>query len=399
MAPPPSRDIIARLPRTFGLAWNDQLRQWDLLFPAEQRSIRAQLEWLAHLPVPEFQTLFAPVVETESKMDLPGWNSNSAGMTVEQTGILARSPLYPRWRADVERIFATIENALESTAALPLLPRLVVCTLPPGLPLASQPLWPELAREGSWVQLELPFGQMEGQFNNSLTRRPEPHGVEQIESTWIWECDPRPSTLLESTPATVISWSGLAAVRREFLSRLNTIRRDLRSVDQTNDELKRLDISRMLGPNPGGNPRVRELVRAVLLSGNGSLVFSNSFVQWGASETLRRVQPQVLIARFGIRPKLKPFSSAVLFEDQTKNQQREEDDPAGSLLDTLLLAQYVHLAALRQRAFQGRTMTVLAAAGLDRILVLGASPPPRASLSVTHLTAFALGWLQGSSGG
>ncbi|HEY3440732.1 MAG TPA: hypothetical protein VGK29_08280 [Paludibaculum sp.] len=397
MAPPPSRDIIARLPRTFGPALNDQFRQWDLLFPAEQRSFQAQVEWLARLPAPDFKKLFAPIVEIEGRMDLPGWNASAAGLSVQDAGVLARSPLYPRWRTEVERVFATIDDSLESSAAAPRPPRLVVCTLPPGPLPAGQAVWPDLAAQGAWVQLERPFGEMEESFLAALARRPQPPGIEEVESTWLWDSAPRPAAQLESTSATVVSWSGTAAVRREFLNRLNTIRRDLHSVDQTNDDLRRFEISRLLGAKLGGHPRIRELVRSVLLSGNGSLVFGNSFVQWGASETLRRVQPRLLLARFGIRPKLKAFSSAVLFEDQAKNQQLEEDDPAGSLIDSLLLAQYVHLAALRQRAFQDRTMTVLALAELDRVLILGAPPPPPAGLSAAQLSALALSWLQTGS--
>lgn len=398
MPPPPARDIILRLPRTFQPAMNGQLAQWELLFPAEQRSFRSQLDWLARLPARQFQDLFAPILSIENKMDLPGWNPNAAGLTVQNTGILARSPLYPRWRAEVERVFAAIDDAVESSASISPSPRLVVCTLPPGLPLAAQPLWPELTPAGTWLRLSQPFRAIEDQFALALATRPGLDTVEDIESDWIWECDAHLSTLLASTRAVVPSWSATAAVRRAFLDRLNTIRRDLRSVDQTHEDLKRLDIAPLLGSKLGATPRLREFLRSVLLSGNGSLVFNNSFVQWGSSETLRRVQPRVLIARFGIRPKLKPFSSAVLFEDQAKNEQREEDDPAGSLIDSLLLARYVHLAALRQRAYQGNTLTLLAASDLDRILMLGAPPPPLAALTAADLANLALGWLQRNTG-
>lgn len=157
-----------------------------------------------------------------------------------------------------------------------------------------------------------------------------------------------------------------------------------------------MDISRLLGPPIGAKPRVREFVRSLLLSGNGSLVFSNSFVQWGASETLWRVQPQVLLACFGIRQKLKPFSSAVLFEDQSRaNPIPDEDDPAGSLVDGLMLSQYVHLAAQRLTAYQGRSLTLMAAFDLGRVLVLGpqALVPASGGLAPEVLTAFALQWL------
>lgn len=191
----------------------------------------------------------------------------------------------------------------------------------------------------------------------------------------------------------MLGWTATAAARREFLNRLNAVARDLRSVDQTTLELRRADLSRLLPPALERQPRVREFLRGVMLSGNGSLVFPNSFVQWGASEALRRSQPQALLACFGMRAKLKPFSSMVLFEDQNRsNPTRDEDDPAGTLIDAQLLARYVVLAAERQSAYQGRTLTLLAAAGLDRFLLLGAKAPAR--LSATALADFLLAWLR-----
>src|SRR5262249_50058560 len=146
--------------------------------------------------------------------------------------------------------------------------------------------------------------------------------------------------------ANVLSWDSLARLRQEFLRQLNAVQRDLRSVDQTNEDLKRADINRLVGTEFASSPRVLEFMRNLFLSGNGSLVFGNSFVQWGASEALRRAQPQALIASFGIRKKLKPFSSLVLFEDQSRsNPLPDEDDPAGSLIDAAMLSQYVYLAA------------------------------------------------------
>ena len=396
VAAPEIKELAARLPRTFAPALNDQLNQWTLLFPAEQRRLKAQLDWLSRLSPDECKRLFAPVVEIESRMELPRWTSSTAGLTVEDTGILARSPYSPQWRTEVEKVFSRIDDGVEGSGPLHGPPRLLLCVLPAGVPLATQPLWPELAKQGTWVSLEKPFGSMLGQFASSLARRELPAGSEAIESTWVFECDSRLSPLAESTRATVLCWTALAAIRREFLNRLNTIQRSLRAVDQAHAELKRMEISRLLGRPIGAQPQLREFVRSLLLSGNGSLVFSNSFIEWGASEALRRVQPQALLACFGIRPKLKPFSSMVLFEDQSRsNPVPEEDDPAGSLVDALLLSQYVCLAAQRHAARQIRSLTLMAACDLDRVLILG----PRAAVPVSgrftpeEFTTFALRWL------
>jgi hypothetical protein len=106
---------------------------------------------------------------------------------------------------------------------------------------------------------------------------------------------------------------------------------------------------------------------------------------------LRRAQPQVLVAGFGLRQKLKPFSSVVLFEDQNaSNPVRDEVDPAGSLIDALFLSHYVHLAAQGLAPYQGRTLTLFAIEDSPRALLVGATAPPTAG---KDLASFLLNWL------
>jgi len=386
-------DLVQRLPATFGPALNDQFRQWKLLFPAEQRQLRSQVDWLARLPRDQFDPLFAPLLDIEKRMALPRPDSSTAGLSVRDVGILARSPLYPAWRTEVERVFARIDEAAAPSAGVQSLPRLVVCVLPAGTPPADQPLWPDLTKDGAWLVLDRPFGDILTALTASVAKRLCPAALDEIERTWVFDTDAR---LSGAAGATVLSWDSLGLLRREFLRRLNTVQRDLRSVDQTSEDLRRADINRLMAPAMAANPRVREFARAVFLSGNGSLLFGNSFVEWGASEALRRVQPQALIASFGVRKKLKPFSSIVLFEDQSRsNPVPDEDDPAGSLVDAAMLAQYVYLAAQRVACYPGHTVTLMAACESNRVLVLaphgaGFQESSRATIDLTALT---LRWL------
>jgi hypothetical protein len=390
--PPVPVDLIRRLPATFGPALRDQFAQWDLLFSAERRQLQAQLAWLSGLKREEFDRLFAPLAAIESRMALPGWDSKAATLGVRDTGILARSPEYPQWRAEVERVFSRIEEATASSAGLQGLRRLVVCTLPSGIPLQGQPLWPDLEREGAWLPLDRPFGGMLPAFTAAIAKRAVAPELDRDERTWAIQCDP-PIPALPGVP--VLCWAELEALRREFLRRLNAVQRDLRSVDRIGEELRRADIGRLTPPSVAANARVREFLRGLLLSGNGSLVFPNSFVEWGASEALRRAQPQALFACFGMRSQLKPFSSLVLFEDQNRaNPVANRDDPAGSLVDALLLSRYVYLAAQRVVCYPGHTLTLMAACDSNRVLALGARGDlPRSPASAEDLTGFALRWL------
>ena len=385
---PDYRELIARLPRTFGPAFNDQLGNWDLLFPPEQRQLSGQLEWLSKLPGADLRALFAEVADLESKMELPKWPPGSKGISVEESGLIARSPLYPQWRLAVEKVFAKID---QSVAARPVVPRLIACILPAGLPATQAPLWPQLAKQGTWIDLDAP---VTATLVPMLAARRRPLEFEDEESTWILECAGEFEPLAQSV---VLDWKSLEPVRREFLNKLNSIKRDLKSVDQTNEELKRTDLAKLLPKPLAARPRVREFIRNLLLSGNGSLVFPSSFVQWGAAEALRRAQPQVMLALFGMRQKLKPFSSAVLFEDQHRNNPtKDEDDPEGSLVDNQILAEYVYLAASRTAAYQTRTLGLFALADARRVLLVGAELPDglRGTMKASDFTTVLLKWLQ-----
>jgi hypothetical protein len=123
-------------------------------------------------------------------MALPGWDSKAATLGVRDTGILARSPEYPQWRAEVERVFSRIEEATASSAGLQGLRRLVVCTLPSGIPLQGQPLWPDLEREGAWLPLDRPFGGMLPAFTAAIAKRAVAPELDRDERTWAIQCDP-----------------------------------------------------------------------------------------------------------------------------------------------------------------------------------------------------------------
>jgi hypothetical protein len=392
------KELLKRLPRTFVPALNEQLDKWDLLFPCEQRLIRDQLEYLAGLPVNELEGLLKPVHQIEARMQLPAWNVTSGRITVSETSALVRSPLYPQWRLEVESVFARINQALEELKKPKPLNKVLVCILPAGLPLPDGPLWPDLAARGGTVKLETEFGGVQGELLRALVKSVRPES-EPTERAWALEFGPglaaSPGGALEGL--TWLSFDALAAVRKEFLGRLNLIKKDLQSLDKTYAALAELDLAPLLWPGLKGDRRISAFIRDLFLSGNGAVLFGNSFVQWGASEAMRRAQPQVIFCAFGIRPRLKPFSSVVLFEDQGRaNPVTDEDDPSASLADARMLAEYVLFAADRMPAYQNRTLGIFAAADRKSALVIGPRPVASGAQSARDLMSVATDWLRGA---
>ena len=373
------KGLLAKLPRTFVPALNEQIHNLDSLFPAEQRSLSAQIDWLDRLPDASFRELFGPLKQLEARMELPAWDVSTQHLTIRDTGILVRSPYYPQWRSEVVEVFRKIEAGVSAKAKTPSANRLIVCVLPGGLPHRSEPMWPRLEKQGRWIGIEKPFSEMLEPFAVAVADRSPAAGLDPVERTWALEYGSQLSGSDGFAAARVLSFDVLGAVRREFLQRLNTIHKDLRSADAVLEDLRRMDFRKLLPVRVEREACTREFIRDLFLSGNGSMLFGNSFVQWGAAEVIRRVEPQALFCSFGIRPKLKPFSSVVLFEDQKRaNPVADEPDPEGSLTDARLLAEYVFLSGGRQPAFTDRTVYLFAVPEWNSILMLA---PVRFSLS------------------
>jgi hypothetical protein len=389
--------VLHRLPRTMAASMNEQLARIELLFPVEQRLLKGRLEWLESLDPAQFDRLFAALKSIETRMQLSPRPKDSEALSIENTAIIARSPLYPEWRREAERVFAAIDDGAEKLHPASSIHRILFCVLPAGLPAGSDS-WHEAPPGGIGVSLEREFGAIQSDLLTAIARRKRPPELEPIEWTWIVACEASPYSELSS--ATLVTWEETAKVRRTFLDRLNDVHRTLRSVDQTMSALERVDLSALLPSRLTADMRLREFVRSLLLSGNGSLVINNSFVQWCASEALRRAQPQVLLASFGIRDKPKPFSSLAWFEDQTRaNPTPDQPDPAGSLIDDQMLSQYVYLTARRLKPYAGQTLGVFAA--MDRNSALVFPPDPiksagdwaRPKLSLAAISDACLRWV------
>ncbi len=401
-----AKAVLARLPRTVAISYRQQRRDWERLFPAERRLFDAQLDWLGRLSPRDLEELFAPVEMLESRMDLSRFDREGSLLSIAETAVRARSPLYPQWRAEVEQAFVRIEAGLANDPRLKPRCHFIACLLPAGLPVQGVSLWTRIGAQGRWVTLSrTPAEFLPGLIQCLSGRRPDSR-LESIERDWLFESENHFAQ--QRASPIVLSYAELESLRRVFLNRLNTMQKDLRSADSAFGDLRAADLKGLMPTRLHEEPLLREFTRSVLLSGNGSLMLGNSFVEWGAAEALRRVQPQTLIARFGLRNRPKPFSSIVSFEDQNRNNPVPDvPDPAGSLIDAELLAEYVVLSTHRFAPYRDHTVCLLAVEDQNRALLL--EPPQRKivpdiasgqALDTGQLQGVIVSWLQsgGNSG-
>ena len=90
------------------------------------------------------------------------------------------------------------------------------------------------------------------------------------------------------------------------------------------------------------DPLDAALRHSLFVEGSGTQIYSTSFVQWAARETLRRAQPEQLLVRFAPRQRQRTLNQ---FFDAATNV--EVPDPEGSFRDADISAYYILLDMLR----------------------------------------------------
>jgi hypothetical protein len=257
--------------------------------------------------------------------------------------------------------------------------RLILTVLPASLPSDPKTVWKQWDSRGRAVRISGDAGSilpllMDGE-------PPTPGIVELLQSresndaSDLWLIDAGKTqrsalTRLSPANASILEYGALKPLRDEFLAELNKAPKNIEITDQVRYGLRRKSWEGLWPEDLGGQPRLQRFMIDLFLSGNGAVIFPNSFVEWTASEAIRRARPRVVIARFGMRIKPKPFTSIAIFENQQKvSSVPDADDPQGSAVDAGILARYVWLAASRYPELE-RTCCVCVAESANSAYVL-----------------------------
>ncbi len=356
------RRIVNRLPLTLRPTHNQQLTRWELLFPYEQNRMRTFLEAFDSFNSAEKETLTAPLRQIESKMGIEHLEEFSlTAETMENASLLARSQYFPEWREAVQVFFDAVEARAEKNAKPESArPRLMILVIPDGLPIDPNGGWNQWKTQAVKVVINgNPREVLDGLLQSQPGRPSIPdllahQGNSDPADLWLIDGDVKEDGLvLPAGSASCLSFAALKPVREKFLDKLNNIPKDLNGADQVVALLRNTDWKLWCPPELARQPRLLNFTIDVFLSGNGALNFPSAFTEWTASEALRRARPRVVIARFGMRSKPKPFTSMAIFADQEKvSVLPTVDDPEGSAVDAEILARYVWLAALRYPEYE-----------------------------------------------
>ncbi|MCC6537288.1 MAG: hypothetical protein IT162_07055 [Bryobacterales bacterium] len=373
------RTDFAHVPVTFSSYLVEQMRAWETLFPAE----RSYLERLSALLEHTAKDVFAPLETIEKKMGVDAAHWPRDRFTLEQVDFLNRNAHYPEWRAEIARLFSQIDPILEKEVTSKGRPRLVVIIGPADLPVGPDRMWTRLQGKGRRVKLKTPENLdhylpllLTGKAGGAANAWKD--GAYQ---TWVVETGDRLGTLVGGAAPVRLSYQALEAYRARLMKEVDRLVKDssIRGPRQLSERLKTLRVTAAESAF-AADPVLMEFLRATLLAGNGTLLINNTFVEWASVQAFRRARPEVLIAGFGIRNKMKPFSSLLIFHDQEKaTALPTQADMLGSYVDLEVMYQYVFQEAAKHPEYRHNTAHLLVADGMDELQLIAPADFPLAA--------------------
>jgi hypothetical protein len=388
--------LVQRLPLTFQPYFTQEIQSWPIKFPYEQTYLERVVGYLDGLPPDQFEGVFSAVRSLESRMKLNGRSFSLQQQTIEGASVLARSPFYLEWRQEVNKVFDQVHISAvgQEQARMANLNRLLLQVFPADLPVNPNELltvWPEARlktlywEEGTAAPGSLLRALLKGQ--SRLDSRQGPGFLEEFASrkerrlgdVWLFDAG---RALREQVPgldagqdgqlrAIRLSFEELKAFRDAFVDQIKSMRKTLADADTIMHRLRTLDVAAFCPAEIRDSPAIREFLRLLFLSSNGSQLFGNAFVEWGATQAVAHARPLVVVGRFGMRFKPKPFTSVAIFEDAAKaNPVPSETDPEGSAVDAGMLAYYAWLGVRRYPECR-RTACLCVFEGRRNLLVAG----------------------------
>ena len=402
------RDLLGRLPVTFRAYLGSEIERWPSLFAPEKAYLRALLERLAGLPGPELAETFAGLRRVETEAGCGEVRGGDARQVQDRTqALLRRKGLFPPWRHEVDQVFQRLQPQVEEKLYPKGSPRrLVVVLYGQGIAIQRDQLWRQLRAIGTRVPLRLEGAEASEPFLRTLfaglfSSLGDSAGLDPREA-WIVEAGDTLHALCEekatgSARAVGLSYARLRGYREELSRSLyRRVLAGVSSPQELADYARGLDIR---PPEGTADEVVRAFVRDVFLGGNGTLLVSNTFVEWASVQALKRAEPRLLVARFGVRDKMKPFSSLLLFSSPRSTDQIPTlEDPLGSFVDVEQLSYYVWLNAEKSPAYRGKTLYLLLAEGVDEMLAIrpdaaGGETSLPGEATLPELAATMVAWL------
>ncbi len=377
------KGLLERLPVSFSTFAFSQIQEWDLLFPAERSYYERLFGLLDRSGPAEVRKLFEPLLAVETRMGVSEKVWPRRQFTLEQVDFLNRSPYYQEWRQAVAGVFARLDPLLDAEVARAGRPRLAVVVSPAEIPMDPGRLWLRIQSRGRRIAVSPP-AEVRDYLALLLTGEPASRSAASLADLYAAaKPDPPYQSWIVEAGASLSNPPGRPGVVRCSYGQLETYRKrlmkevqrlvtaeEIRGPRQLSARLKQMKVLASEG-DLARDAVLAEFVRAVLLSGNGTLLVNNTFVEWATVQAVRRARPAVAISSFGVRNKIKPFTSLLIYTDQeAASPIPTQMDTLGTYVDLEVFHQYLWQEFEKYAEYRRNTAYLFVAEGADQMLVI-----------------------------
>jgi hypothetical protein len=318
-----------RLPLSFLPSLLREVIEYDYKFPVERQVLEKELANLGSLS--QQQTLdwfreFAEIKLSDS-LEKSDW-VNSPAQYVEQLS----AHLWTTHQMDAYRHAALGYADKLRTAVppeLPTSPRFGIAVIGQDVDIAPEPLFRKLRPHGAYFTAVKPENGLSCLLEAVAARAgssPAPYAHWYIDGG---------EQLPHAPGITCVSYKTLDPVRAAILTKIHAETQK----SGMGPEALRTFMAQLrpadLGMDSPGDPVIDRFQIKLLTEGSGTQIFSTSFAQWAARESLRRAQPVTLLVRFAPRQRQRPMSELL-----SPTVEQVELDPIGSLMDADMGAYY-----------------------------------------------------------
>ncbi len=379
--PPAARKLVTgsvgalqRSPLSFIPSLLREVIEYDFKFPPERKAIENELANLSSLSPEQMKEWFQEFAEIKvsTKLENVDW-VNSPGLFVEQLS----AHLWATHQLDAFRKAAmNYASRLQAVAAPepPPVPRLGIVVIGQGADTHDEPLFRKLRAHGGYFSRVNPENGLETLLNAVAARAKAhaiPYGHWYIDGGREANHDPA---------LTCVSYNALEPARAVLLRKMSG---EIGKAGMGPEMLRTL-LAQMrpadLGMGKAEDEVLDRFQVKLLTEGSGTQIFSTTFAQWAARETLRRAQPVTLLVRFAPRQRQRPMNELL-----SGLRPNADLDPAGSLVDADMGAYYTYLNQQRLSGAEKSSFLVWFEGHNEALAIGPAMPRGTESSSPTNL--------------
>ncbi len=372
---------LQRLPLSFVPSLLREVIDYDFRFPPERKAMEKELANLKSLSAEQLKEWFQDLsqISISQKLENSDW-VDSPGLFVEQLS----AHLWATHQLDAFRKAATdYANRLQAAvpSESPAVPRLAIAVIGQGATAHEEPLFRKLRAHGGYFSHVNPENGLDTLLNAVAARakaHPAPYAHWYIDGGQEAAYDPA---------LTCVSYHALEPARGALLRKMHG------EIEKPGmgPETLRTRMAQMrpeeLGLGKAGDAVLDRFQVKLLTEGSGTQIFSTTFAQWAARETLRRAQPLTLMVRFAPRQRQRPMNELL-----SGTQPNAELDPAGSLVDADMGSYYTYLNQQRLTGAEKSSFLVWFEAHNEAVAIGPGMPRGTASSTPTDLKQL-LAWI------